>query len=69
MKIKVDHEADALYLTLAEAEAVESQEVAPGVVVDYDEAEQVVGIEILYLSRRTPIGDQAPRSVLPAQAD
>ena len=69
MKIKVDHEADALYLTLAEAEAVESQEVAPGVVVDYDEAEQVVGIEILYLSRRTPVSDQAPRNILPAQAD
>lgn len=30
----------------------ESEEVAPGVIVDYDKSSQVVGIEVLYLSRR-----------------
>jgi hypothetical protein len=33
---------------------VESKEVAPGVVVDYSAADQLVGIELLHLSKRTP---------------
>jgi uncharacterized protein YuzE len=33
---------------------VESKEVAPGVVLDYNAHNQVVGIELLHLSRRTP---------------
>ncbi|MBM3189015.1 MAG: DUF2283 domain-containing protein, partial [Chloroflexi bacterium] len=30
MKLKIDREADALYLTLDESAAIESEEVAPG---------------------------------------
>lgn len=52
MKLKIDHQADALYLTLSEAVASESEEVAPGVIVDYDKDGQVVGIEMLHLSTR-----------------
>ncbi|HXF52293.1 MAG TPA: DUF2283 domain-containing protein [Dehalococcoidia bacterium] len=52
MKLKVDREADALYLTLGEAPAAESEEVAPGIIVDYDESGRAVGIEILHLSSR-----------------
>jgi uncharacterized protein YuzE len=54
MKLKIDRQADALYLTLDESGAVESEEVAPGIIVDYDARNQVVGIEMLYLSRRAP---------------
>lgn len=54
MKIKVDQQADALYLTLSEAPASRSEEVSPGIVVDYDEQDRVVGIEMLYLSKRAP---------------
>ncbi|HXH82075.1 MAG TPA: DUF2283 domain-containing protein [Candidatus Tectomicrobia bacterium] len=50
--LKVDREADALYLTLGEAPAAESEEVAPGIIVDYDERGRAVGIEILHLSSR-----------------
>jgi uncharacterized protein YuzE len=53
MKLHVDHEADALYLRLDESSIVESEEVSPGVVLDYNAENQVVGIEILHLSRRT----------------
>lgn len=53
MKLKVDRDADALYLRLDESEIVESREVAPGVVLDYDKDNQVVGVEILHLSKRT----------------
>ena len=54
MKLKVDREADALYLTLDEDAAAESEEVAPGIVVDYGADRRVVGIEMLYLSKRAP---------------
>jgi uncharacterized protein YuzE len=54
MKLKIDREADALYLTLDESATVESEEVAPGIIVDYNADNNVVGIEMLYLSKRTP---------------
>lgn len=54
MKLKVDEQADALYLTLREAPAVRSEEVSPGIIVDYDDEDRVVGVEMLYLSKRAP---------------
>jgi uncharacterized protein YuzE len=54
MKLKIDREADALYLSLDESAAVESEEVSPGIIVDYNADNNVVGIEMLYLSKRTP---------------
>ncbi|MGB9302044.1 MAG: DUF2283 domain-containing protein [Anaerolineae bacterium] len=54
MKLKVDQQADALYLTLGEAPASRTEEVSPGIIVDYDDQDRVVGIEMLYLSRRAP---------------
>jgi uncharacterized protein YuzE len=52
MKLTVDREADALYLDLDESPAAESEEVSPGVILDYNAAGKVVGIEMLYLSKR-----------------
>ena len=52
MRLKIDEDADALHLQLVDAPVEESEEVAPGVIVDYDESNQVVGIELLYLSKR-----------------
>ena len=54
MKLHVDKEADAIYLRLDDSRIIESDEVAPGVILDYNEHNEVVGIEMLYLSRRTP---------------
>jgi uncharacterized protein YuzE len=54
MKIRVDEQADALYLRLDDSAIVESREVAPGVVLDYNAHNQVIGIELLHLSKRTP---------------
>lgn len=53
MKLIVDEQADALYLRLDDSKIVESQEASPGVVLDFDDREQVVGVEILHLSRRS----------------
>ena len=52
MKLRVDREADALYLDLDEAPAAESEEISPGIVLDFNAAGTVVGIEMLYLSKR-----------------
>ena len=54
MKIRVDEKADALYLRLDDSKIVDSKEVAPGVVLDYNASDQIVGIELLHLSKRTP---------------
>ena len=52
MKLTIDREADALYLNLDEAPAAESEEISPGVILDYNAEGKVVGIEMLYLSKR-----------------
>jgi uncharacterized protein YuzE len=52
MRLHVDREADALYLRLDDSKIVESEEVSPGVVLDFNEQDQVVGIEMLNLSKR-----------------
>ncbi len=57
MKLKVDEQADALYLTLGEVPASRSEEVASGIIVDYDDQDRVVGIEMLYLSKQAPQTD------------
>ncbi len=54
MRLKVDQKADALYLSLSDAPANRSEEVSPGIIVDYDEQDHVVGVEMLYLSKRAP---------------
>lgn len=53
MKMHVDKKADALYLRLDESAIVDSEEVSPGVVLDYNEANEVVGVEMLRLSKRS----------------
>ncbi|NLS79392.1 MAG: DUF2283 domain-containing protein [Chloroflexi bacterium] len=57
MILRIDHQADALYLSLSEAAVSESDEVAPGVIVDYDEQGRAVGIEMLHLSKRVSVTD------------
>lgn len=53
MKLNVDREADALYLRLDDSAIVESEEVSPGVVLDYNAANEVIGVELLHLSKRS----------------
>ena len=53
MKLHVDKQADALYLRLDDSQIVESEEVSPGVVLDYNQANELVGVEMLNLSKRS----------------
>jgi uncharacterized protein YuzE len=52
MKVTYDAEVDALSLILHDAPVEESDEVRPGVILDYDVAGNVVGLEILNASKR-----------------
>lgn len=52
MKLTLDRDADALYLNLDDAPAAESEEISPGLILDYNAKGKVVGIEMLYLSKR-----------------
>jgi uncharacterized protein YuzE len=54
MRLKVDQNADALYLSVSDVPASRSEEVSPGIIVDYYEQDHVVGVEMLYLSKRAP---------------
>ncbi len=53
MKIQYDPKADAMYIYLAEGAVVESEDVRPGVVLDFDCSGRVLGIEMLDVSQRT----------------
>jgi len=69
---------DMLYIQLVAGVSVESEEVAPGIVLDYDERNRVIGIEIedasaaIDLSRlellALPIANLAFSARLPASA-
>ena len=53
MRVRIDRAADAVYLDLTDATISESEEVADGIVVDYDAQGRIVGVEILDASKRT----------------
>ena len=52
MKLKIDKDNDALYFRLDESAVVESEEVQPGVILDFNDEGQVVGMEMITLSGR-----------------
>lgn len=52
MKLKIDKESDALYFRLDEADIAESEEIQPGIILDFDDQERVIGIEILNIRKR-----------------
>jgi uncharacterized protein YuzE len=54
LRIRYDEKVDALYLRLDDSKIVESDEVQPGIVLDFNAENQVVGIEVLDFKRRKP---------------
>ena len=53
MVIKYDKETDIIYIQFSENKVVESEEDKPGVILDYGENGEIVGIEILNASKKT----------------
>ena len=51
MKLHYYEETDSLYIDLSEKPGVESEEVAPGVVLDFDADGHLVGIDVDHASK------------------
>jgi len=54
MTKSLHNEDDALYLRLDDSKIMESEEVSEGIILDYNADGKVVGIEVLYVSQRSP---------------
>lgn len=52
MKINYYPDTDSLYIDLSHKTSVESREVSDGVVLDYDEAGNLVGVDIGHASTK-----------------
>jgi len=57
MRVQFDEKADAIYLRFNESEIVESEEVHPGIILDFNEQDEVVGIEVLHVKNRIPLAN------------
>lgn len=57
MKVHYDEKANAVYVRLDDSKIVESEEVQPGIMLDFNEHNQVVGIEILRVRERVPLAN------------
>lgn len=60
MKTHCDSGADALHISFVDAHSLDSEEIAPGIVLDYDAEGRIVAIEILSASRRLAPGALPP---------
>jgi uncharacterized protein YuzE len=54
IRTSYDPEADAMYVRFGPdcVKSAETEELASGIMLDFDESGEVIGIEILYVSRR-----------------
>ncbi len=57
MKLECDSQIDAAYVTLVAGDVCESEELRPGIVLDFDAENRVVGIEILNVRKQFPDAD------------
>jgi uncharacterized protein YuzE len=57
MKIEYSKEADAIYVYFKEDFVASSKEIEDGVVIDFDEKGQLIGIEVLDVSQRFSLSD------------
>ena len=55
MRIKVDEINDVLYIRLDESPIIESEEIQPGIVLDYNSKNEAIGIEIRGIKNRIPM--------------
>ncbi len=68
MKVNYHPDTDSLYIDLSERTSVESREVSEGVVLDYDESGNLVGIDIDNASTKVQL-DRLVLSRLPAEIE
>jgi uncharacterized protein YuzE len=56
MKLNYYADTDSLYIDLSSAVSSDSKEIADGLVVDFDHAGHIVGIDIQHASERIDLG-------------
>lgn len=56
MKLNYHADTDSLYIDLSDRPSAESREISEGVVLDYDAAGNLVGIDIDHASRKVDLG-------------
>ena len=66
MKLHYCPDTDSLYIDLSEKPSADSTEVAPGIVLDFDENGQLVGIDIDHASKVANLSTLEAKS-LPVQ--
>ena len=52
-KIEFDNSILAAYIRLRDSKILESEELSPGVIADFDDDDQLVGLEILDVNKRS----------------
>jgi uncharacterized protein YuzE len=57
MRIQYYPDTDSLYIDLSSRPSVESDEVADGIVLDYDDQRNLVGIDIDHASKRLELSE------------
>lgn len=66
MKFLYYPDTDSLYIDLSEKPSTDSTEIAPGIVLDFDESGQLVGIDIDHASKVANLSTLEAKS-LPVQ--
>jgi uncharacterized protein YuzE len=54
LRLHYDPASDAAYFRFSEAAVIDSEEVAPGVVLDFDAEGRIVALEVLQAATRLP---------------
>ncbi len=57
MRVHFDEKTDAIYVRFDESKVVESEEVHPGIILDFNERSEVVGVEVLGVKGRIPLAN------------
>ena len=68
MKLKYYHDTDSLYIDLIGTPSVQSKEISEGVLLDYDAAGNLVGIDIDNASRKIDL-KEVILSKIPAEIE
>ncbi|SJM92609.1 conserved hypothetical protein [Crenothrix polyspora] len=55
MKIEFDPQADTAYIGFIEGDVARSKQLEPGIIADFDEQGQLLGLEILYVAKRSSV--------------
>ena len=64
MRLKLHEESDTLYIRLSDHTVVESAELRPGLLADFDGAGHLVALQLLHVSEQAGCAVQPPVEVV-----